>query len=154
MITCTKIIHELQKQLRCVSNRGILVKRLLKLLFLLGFILLSACSGQENGELTRVDIKKVNDVEMITDDETIERIEAIFNQIKWEDKVVNMERKPDVEATLFYTFDENMPERLVEYKVWLNESTDTTTIVRNKQTQAYGELDEENTNSLKRILFK
>ncbi|MGM0877986.1 MAG: hypothetical protein ACQEWV_25485 [Bacillota bacterium] len=79
--------------------------------------------GEEKGQLTRVDVQKndtegnYEDVVMITDSESIELLRQAFEQIKWDDKVVYMARKPDVKATLFYTFDENMPERLYEYEI-------------------------------------
>ncbi|QGS68236.1 hypothetical protein CV093_05220 [Oceanobacillus sp. 143] len=35
-----------------------------------------------------------------------------------------MERKEDALVTLFYTLDENEPERLYEYRVWFNDNND------------------------------
>ncbi|WP_327607826.1 hypothetical protein [Virgibacillus tibetensis] len=130
------------------------------IVFLYVFLLLTACSGQEKGELTRVDVKKVNtegnyeDVVMITDNESIKLLKEAFEHIKWDDKVVNMARKADVKATLFYTFDENMPERLVDYEIWFNENASTATIVSNNENKSYGELDKDNSDTLKNILFK
>jgi hypothetical protein len=134
------------------------MEKMMSIIFLFLIILLTACSG-EKGELTRVDVQKVDieenykDVVMITDDETIELLKKTFKQIKWDDKEVNMARKPDVKATLFYRFDENMPERLVEYEIWFNENAGTVTIVSNKENQSYGELDKD-TNTLRKILLK
>ncbi|MDQ0860905.1 hypothetical protein [Bacillus sp. V2I10] len=136
------------------------MKKNISIAFLFMFLLLTACSGQEKGELTRVDVQKVDiegnyeEVVMISDNESIELLKKAFEQIKWDNKVVDMARKPDVEATLFYTFDKNMPERLVEYEIWFNESAGTATIVSNNENESYGELDKDYTRTLKSILFK
>ncbi|MFJ7994836.1 hypothetical protein ACIQY5_22200 [Peribacillus frigoritolerans] len=118
-------------------------------------VLLVGCIGEEKGQLSRVDVQKIDtegkyeDVVMITDRESIELLRQAFEQIKWEDKVVKMARKPDVEATLFYTFDENKPERLYEYEIWFNESSGTATIINNNENESYGELEKDNAQALK-----
>jgi uncharacterized lipoprotein YajG len=136
------------------------MKKIISIISLFAIILLAACSGQEKGELTRVDVQKVDkegnyeEVVMITDNESIELLNKAFKQIKWDNRVVNMARKADVKATLFYTFDENMPERLVEYEIWFNKNAGTATIVSNDENKSYGELDKENTNILRKVLLK
>ncbi|MCM3170110.1 hypothetical protein M3617_25675 [Peribacillus frigoritolerans] len=118
-------------------------------------MLLVGCIGEEKGQLSRVDVQKIDtegkyeDVVMITDRESIELLRQSFEQIKWDNKVVKVARKPDVEATLFYTFDENKPERLYEYEIWFNESAGTATIISNNENESYGELDKENAQALK-----
>ncbi|MCK2021288.1 hypothetical protein [Peribacillus frigoritolerans] len=118
-------------------------------------VLLVGCIGEEKGQLSRVDVQKIDtegkyeDVVMITDRESIELLMQAFEQIKWDDKVVKMARKPDVEATLFYTFDENKPESLYEYEIWFNESSGTATIISNNENESYGELDKDNAQALK-----
>ncbi|WP_163539242.1 hypothetical protein [Gracilibacillus sp. YIM 98692] len=136
------------------------MKKIMSIILLFAIILLAACSGQEKGELTRVDVQKVDkegnyeEVVMITDNESIELLKKTFEDIKWDDKVVNMARKADVKATLFYEYDKNMPERLVEYEIWFNENTGTAEIVSNNEKEGYGELDKENTNILRKNLLK
>ncbi|MCU6603482.1 hypothetical protein [Peribacillus frigoritolerans] len=118
-------------------------------------VLLVGCIGEEKGQLSRVDVQKIDtegkyeNVVMITDSETIELLRQAFEQIKWDDKMVKMARKPDVEATLFYTFDENKPERLYEHEIWFNESSGTATIISNNENESYGELDKDNAQALK-----
>lgn len=118
-------------------------------------MLLVGCIGEEKGQLSRVDVQiidtegKYEDVVMITDRESIELLRQSFEQLKWDNKVVKVARKPDVEATLFYTFDENKPERLYEYEIWFNESAGTATIISNNENESYGELDKENAQALK-----
>ncbi|MBT2647635.1 hypothetical protein J7E52_12995 [Bacillus sp. ISL-34] len=122
-------------------------------------VLLVGCAGEEKGQLSRVDVQKIDtegnyeDVVMITDSETIELLRQTFEQIKWDDKVVKMARKPDVEATLFYTFDEDIPERLYEYEIWFNESASTATIISNNENESYGELNKGNAQTLKKIFL-
>ncbi|WP_227939933.1 hypothetical protein [Alkalihalobacillus deserti] len=137
------------------------MKKIINFTFLLVFIvLLVGCMREEKGQLIRVDVQKMdteenhNEAIMITDNELLELLREAFKQIKWDDKVVNIDRKPDVETTLFYTFDENMPERLVEYQIWFNENAGTATIGSNNENESYGELDKDNTNTLKNILLK
>lgn len=96
----------------------------LSLLFVL-VMLLAACSEQENEQLTRVDFQNVNkdgnyeESIMITDKETIDLLKNSFEKVKWEPHTkAEMSRKEDVLAILFYTFDENMPERLYEHRIW------------------------------------
>ncbi|MED4690272.1 hypothetical protein [Peribacillus frigoritolerans] len=118
-------------------------------------VLLVGCIGEEKGQLSRLDVQKIDtegkyeDVVMITDRESIELLRQSFEQIKWDNKVVKVARKPDVEATLFYTFDENKPERLYEYEIWFNESAGTATIISNNENESYGELDKDNAQALK-----
>lgn len=134
------------------------MKKLVSVIFLFAIMSLAACSGQEKGELTRVDVQKVNaegnyeEVVMITDATSVDQLNETFRQIKWEDKKeVDMARKPDAKATLFYTFDENMPERLVDYDIWFNEKVGTATITSNNEGQSYGQLDKDNTNTLRKF---
>ena len=75
-----------------------------------------------------------------------------MEQIKWDNKVLDMARESDVEATFFYTCDEDMPERLVEYKTWFNENG-TVTVVSNAENKSYGKLDKENAKILKNIFL-
>ncbi|MEW9674343.1 hypothetical protein [Ammoniphilus sp. 3BR4] len=132
------------------------MKKMISIIFLFTIMLLAACSGQEKGELTRVDVLIENQGEIhIQDKDTLVEIENIFEQIKWSpNTVVNMARKADVKTIFFYTFDENMPERLVEYEIWFNENADTAEIVSNNEKEGYGELDKDNTNTLRKILLK
>ncbi|MGM0890656.1 MAG: hypothetical protein ACQEW5_27945 [Bacillota bacterium] len=123
-------------------------------------VLLVGCMGEEKGQLTRVDVQKISIegnyevVVMITDSESIELLRQSFEQIKWDDKVVKMARKPDVTATLFYTFDKNKPERLYEYEIWFNENAGTATIISNNENASYGELDKDNAQALKNNFLK
>lgn len=82
--------------------------------------ILMGCSEIENedvGKLTRVDVFKVNDEEMIiADEDTIDGLSQVFEQIDWERNIkVEMSRKEDVQVVLFMEVDESMPERLVKY---------------------------------------
>jgi hypothetical protein len=138
------------------------MKKIINFAFLFVFIvLLVGCMGEEKGQLTRVDVQKINpdgnygDVVMITDNESIGLLRTAFEKVKWEpDTVPNMARKADVKATLFFQYDKNMPERLYEYEIWFNESADTATIISNNEKEGYGELDKDNAGILKNVLSK
>ncbi|PHD72495.1 hypothetical protein COF64_21020 [Bacillus sp. AFS043905] len=131
------------------------MKKIINFTSLFVFMVLLVGCIEEKGQLSRVDVQKIDtegkyeDVVMITDRESIELLRQAFEQIKWDDKVVKMARKPDVEATLFYTFDENKPERLYEYEIWFNVSSGTATIISNNENESYGELDKDNAQALK-----
>ncbi|MFD4818594.1 hypothetical protein [Peribacillus butanolivorans] len=122
-------------------------------------LLLVGCMGEDTEQLTRVDVQKIDaegkyeEALMITDNESIELLSEAFKQIKWDNRMVKMARKPDLNATLFYTFDENMPERIVEYEIWFNENG-TATIISNNENKSYGELDNEGAKTLINILLK
>jgi hypothetical protein len=136
-----------------------MMKKIINFTSLFVFMVLLVGCIEEKGQLSRVDVQKIDtegkyeDVVMITDRESIELLRQAFEQIKWDDKVVKMARKPDVEATLFYIFDENKPERLYEYEIWFNESVGTATIISNNENESYGELDKDNAQALKNIFL-
>lgn len=111
-------------------------------------------------QLTRIDIEEVNsdgsyeESVMITEEKTLEIIRKIFKQIKWEPNVESkMAREKDVKATLFYKYDENMPERLFDYQIWFNQNNETATIISNNEKEGYGNLDTENAQALENILL-
>jgi hypothetical protein len=137
------------------------MKKIINFTFLFVFMtLLVGCMGEEKGQLTRVDVQKINpdgdygDVVMITDNESIELLRTAFEKVNWEPDIVpNMARKADVKATLFFEFDKNMPERLSEYEIWFNKNADTATIISNNEKEGYGELDKDNAGILKSELL-
>lgn len=141
----------MQGWLRMKKFRGMI------LVGLLG-IILSACSDKED-QLTRIDVQKVNeegnyeDIQIIADKEKINFVEKSLDNVRWEPQTeVNLLKKEDALVTAFYTYDENMPERLNEYKIWFEEN-DTVTIISNKEDEGYGRLDKENAQNLQNILF-
>ncbi|MEK5070311.1 hypothetical protein [Sporosarcina sp. FSL K6-1508] len=137
----------------------------LSLLFI-STLLLMGCSNNEEklGEmkvkqLTRIDVQAVNNDEsyneaiIITDKETVDLSKEAFEQINWEQNVkAEMNRRVDVKVTLFFNIDENMPENLVEYFIWFNQGNETATII-DRVENAYGTLDKENANTLKKLML-
>jgi len=121
-------------------------------------ILLAACSEKE-GQLTRVDVQEVNkegnnEEVIISDQETLDTINKSLEHVKWEPNTeASMARREDVIAILFYTIDENMPESLVEHRIWF-EVNDTATIISNHENQGYGKLEQEYAQRLKSALIK
>ncbi|WNS75773.1 hypothetical protein RRV45_01610 [Bacillus sp. DTU_2020_1000418_1_SI_GHA_SEK_038] len=133
------------------------MKKYVCLLFLF-FLMLAGCSNQEE-QLTRVDAQKVNEEGkyeeevIITDKEMIDLLKNSFKEVKWEPNTkAEMSRNEDVLATLFYTFDKNMPERLYEYRIWFN-SNDSTTIISNHEKEGYGTLDGKNSKIIKNVFL-
>jgi len=121
-------------------------------------ILLAACSEKE-GQLTRVDVQEVNkegnnEEVIISDQETLDTINKSLEHVKWEPNTeASMARREDVIAILFYTIDENMPESLVEHRIWF-EVNGTATLISNHENQGYGRLDQEYVQNLKNAFIK
>ncbi|MED4452177.1 hypothetical protein [Metabacillus fastidiosus] len=107
-------------------------------------------------QLTRVDVHVSTDENneiIITEEEKIKVLRDILAKVDWEQGVkAEMSRKEDVKATLFFTYDKNMPERLFEYFIWFNEGDVSVTII-DREKNAYGRLEKEDAKTLKDILL-
>ncbi|EIJ78760.1 hypothetical protein PB1_14419 [Bacillus methanolicus PB1] len=111
-------------------------------------------------QLTRVDVQEVksdgsySQAVMITDKDTVNMLNKIFEKIEWEQYVeAKMSRKEDVKAILFFEIDENMLEKLVEYLIWFNQENGTATIISSDETENFGILDKDHAKELKKVLF-
>jgi hypothetical protein len=111
-------------------------------------------------QLTRVDVEMVKADEsyeeavMITDEKTISMLRKTFKQIKWEPNAEpKMARKEDVRTTLFFKYDVNMPERLVEYQIWFNKSDDTAIIISTNENENFGTLEKDYAKTLERNIL-
>ncbi|QUG43344.1 hypothetical protein KD050_09020 [Psychrobacillus sp. INOP01] len=131
------------------------MKKVICLFMMLVVVLLVGCTENETIEkLTRVDVFHVTvdgnyaDEIIIADPSSVDELNQVFDRIEWERNVkAEMSRKEDVKAVLFLEDDVNMPERLVEYKIWF-EGNGTSTI---KESDSYGRLDEVGTKILKDV---
>ena len=73
-----------------------IVKKRISIILLFVVLLVASCSGQEKGELTRVDIMKENQEDIhIQDEETLALLEKTFEQMEWESnkKLTCLEKK-------------------------------------------------------------
>ena len=135
------------------------LKKIITIVFLFAAIFLVACSEQSKGELTRIDVISLfedKDIEYhIQLEEELTLVENVFQKVSWQPNAEpKMSREPDVEAVFFYTVDENMPERLVNYQIWFIQGNDTATIISDYENEGYGRLDKENAESLKQVFMK
>lgn len=112
-------------------------------------------------QLTRVDVQVVKTDESygetvtITDKKTVDNLKKVFKKVKWEPNIEpKIVRKEDVKATLFFEYDQNMPERLFEYEIWFNQDNNTAMIISNNEKEGFGTLDKNNAKKLKNILLK
>ena len=132
-------------------------------MFTIFLITLIGCSNEvpkefDLNQLTRVDIQIFADEQsdneiIISEEEKIKTLREVFAKIEWELKVkAKMARKEDVKATLFFTFDKNMPERLFEYFIWFNQGDASVTII-DREKNALGTLEKEDAQTLKDILL-
>lgn len=132
-------------------------------MFTIFLITLTGCSNElpkefEWNQLTRVDVQIFTGENsatesIIAEKEKIITLRELFARIEWEQNVkAEMVRKEDVKATLFFKYDKNMPERLFEYFIWFNQEATTATII-DREKQALGTLDKEDTQTLKASLM-
>ena len=126
-------------------------------LICLGVMTLVACSDEEN-HLTRVDIQQVvndeaiEEEEMIVDIITLDSINSLLAEVDWEpNSKPEMSRTEDLVATLFYTEEEDFPDKLYLYRIWFN-SDDSVSIISNNEEEGYGTLNEEYADKLKGLL--
>ncbi|RBP96597.1 hypothetical protein DFO70_101410 [Cytobacillus firmus] len=123
------------------------------------FLLLIGCSKDASNELdldqlTRVDISQEKSEKefIITEKEKIKSLREIFSSIEWEaDIKPQMAEKEDVIATLFFTYDKNMPERLTEYSIWFSKK-DGPAAIFHREKNALGTLDKENAQTLNELI--
>ena len=131
-------------------------------IFTIFLITLIGCSNEvpkefDLNQLTRVDVEiftgeNSDNETIIAEKEKIKALREVFTRIEWEQNVkAEMARKEDVKATLFFTFDKNMPERLFEYFIWFNQDDTSATII-DREKNALGTLDKEDAQTLKDIL--
>lgn len=108
--------------------------------------------------LTRVDVQIFIDEHsdneiIIAKEEKMKTLREVFAKIDWKRNVkAEMAQKEDMKATLFFTFDKNMPERLIEYFIWFNQGDASATII-DRERNAYGALDKLDVQTLKYILL-
>lgn len=90
---------------------------------------------------------------IITEEKKIKALREAFEKIDWEqDAKGEMVQKEDVKVSLFFTFDKNMPERLIEYFIWFNQGDATATII-DREKNIYGTLDKVDAQTLKNRLL-
>jgi len=135
------------------------MRRIIGIPLLLIIMFLVACSEQSKGELTRIDVISLfeeKDIEYhIQLEEELTLVENAFQKVNWQPNAEpKMSKEPDVEAVFFYTSDENMPERLVNYKIWFTQGNDTATIISDHPNEGFGTLDKGNAESLKDVFMK
>ena len=111
-------------------------------------------------ELSRVDLETVQadgtyqEAGMITDEKTLKKLGKILKQVKWQrDTEAKLTRSEDIKATLFFTEDKDMPERLFEYRIWFNENEQTAMIISSDENEGIGTL-ETDAEELKNLLFQ
>lgn len=116
-----------------------------------------ACSNDDM-YLTRVDVQFVADdnsleeEEMILDLITLDSINSLLEEVKWEPKgKQEVEGSEDLIATLFYTKENERQDQLYLYRFWYN-NDDSLTIISTNKEEVYGTLDEEYADKLKDLL--
>lgn len=128
-------------------------KKALVLVFLFVFLLVGCLGG--TGELTRIDVLAVDQEMHIQDAEKINRIKSIMKEVNWNpNKIYDMSSEEDVKAIFFFDFDKNLPERLVEYEIWWNQSNGSAIIGSNEKEEGYGTLDKEYSEELEKELME
>ncbi|WP_088006029.1 hypothetical protein [Indiicoccus explosivorum] len=81
--------------------------------------LLAACSGEDVTRITVTEVR-TGETAVVIDETYISEIEEIVTETEWTEEDPELgDEPPDYEVTLFTEVDENMPERLDDYGVWL-----------------------------------
>ena len=102
----------------------------------------------ERKDLRYLEFFSINENEPISASEDILNLQHIFGQIVWyEDVKVNITRAFDAKLTLFIRYDVNQPEHLLEYDIWIEDSTITLV-----DENGFGELTGEQATLLKNYL--
>ena len=128
-------------------------KKYLILVFLFVLLLVGCLRGP--GELTRIDVLAVDKEMHNQDAEKINRIKEIMKEVDWDPyTIVDMAREEDVFATFFFDYDKQMPERLIEYRIWWNQSNGSAIIVSSDEDEGYGKLNKENSKELENALME
>ncbi|WP_421662119.1 hypothetical protein [Lysinibacillus telephonicus] len=132
--------------------------QIIMLLLIMG-VSIGACSDEADPHLTRVDIQKIDEDEMykeeviLVDLITLDSLKSIFNEVKWKpNSSKEMSAKEDLQLTLFFTYEENMSEKLFLYRIWF-EDDDEVIIISNNEEEGYGKLEGDNAVKLKNILI-
>lgn len=136
-------------------------QRFVCLFISLNALFLIGCSNEapkdfDLNQLTRVDIRETipqseTDFATITEAKDLDIIRETFKEVQWEPGAM-ADIQPDrkVEATFFYTYEKNMPERLFEYEVYLKDGS----ISLQSEEEGYGTLSKEQSEKFKKLLFK
>ncbi len=125
---------------------------------------ISACSGQsaekEKGRLVRIDVQQVDEQggeseeKILVEDDVLEASQKALSTAEWQSNTkAIMARAEDVRATFFYEKDKNMPESLVQYRIWFEED-DSATLISNEEDEGYGRMNPENSQVLKTLFLK
>lgn len=127
-------------------------------------ILLISCADKGRKQiilpqLTMVDVQVIksdashHDGVLIAEEEGWGLIKKAFEEIKWKPgTVTDSQGKEAVRGTFFYAYDENMPERLMEYKVWFHQNG-TASIQSNNEKEGNGTLSTAPVKVLKKIFL-
>lgn len=138
-------------------------QRLAYFLISLTTLFLISCSNEEPkkfnlDQLTRVDIQEITPKSenefVIMEEKDLDIIRETFKEVEWEpNTMVDIQGERTVEATFFYTYEENMPERLFMYEVYLMKN-ESISLQSEKEEEGYGELSKEHAKSLKTLFFR
>ena len=126
-----------------------------KFLLLIFVIVLMGCSEQEE-KLTRITANEVFDEGssvseeiIITDPLKLEEIAMLLKNVNWQPNTkAEMARQEDIYLTLFYDRNDNMPERLYTYLIWIGKD-ESMTIISSKEEEGYGRLNSMDAKKLK-----
>ncbi|WP_019244106.1 MULTISPECIES: hypothetical protein [Bacillus] len=126
---------------------------------IISILMLSGCINTklDINNLSRVDVEKASsdspdNNETISEEEDLKVLRKAFKAINKENAKIKMSREEDVKVSLFFEYDKNNPEIIVEYLIWF-ESNGTAKIIE-KDKNIYGKLDKENAQVIKDILLE
>lgn len=79
--------------------------------------------------------------QILVEEDDLKLVRRLFEEAEWK-RVDAPERKEDGRLVLFFTYDENLPERLKSYKVWWDEE-EPGMIIFDEEQESYAKVKEE-----------
>lgn len=127
------------------------------LLVSLAFLFSEKENKKDLNDLVRVDVR-VNkedgsaEERIIADEKSVSRLKVIFKEIEWGPIQKTDGEMQDTVATLFFRYDKNMPERLVEYYIRFDHDGNKAILI-DQEEKKMGILTEEDAEGLRETLF-
>ncbi|TFB19597.1 hypothetical protein E3U55_10585 [Filobacillus milosensis] len=116
-------------------------------------LITTACSTNHKNleDLNRVDVHQNGEDWMVTDQDEIDQLREIFKSIEWREGSPRKEQIHNLKLVLFFLYDKNMPERLVDYYIWADP---TQILLWDKEENRMGMLNQSASEKLLNIIHK
>lgn len=98
---------------------------------------------------------KTSSEKEITDIKTLESLQRVREQIKWNRYIeVKMARQEDAKLVIFKQGKQQMPEKVIQYRIWFEHTDVGATIISNDPAENVGTLNKNNAKTLEDIIYQ